>query len=120
MTEKLNNKPALQGMGASAGEATGPVYLYNPADDIDSLAESFVLVTQITDPTMVFAMEKASAIVTDIGGLASHPAILSRELGIPCVVATGTATSILKTGDIVTVNGTDGTVYVISTNHDEA
>jgi len=62
---------------------------------------------------MVIMINKAAAIVTDKGGLTSHPAIVSRELGIPCVVATKTATQVLKDGIKVKVDGAKGEVYLI-------
>jgi len=71
------------------------------------------LVTTITDPTMVQAMIKAAAIVTDIGGITSHPAILSREMGIPCVVNTKEGTKLIKDGMRLKVDGDKGEVYVL-------
>ena len=74
--------------------------------------EGNVLVTKITDPTMVMIMNEASAIVCDIGGITSHPSIISRELGIPCVVNTKEATSKLQDGQKIIVNGTTGEIFV--------
>ena len=65
----------------------------------------------MTNPDMVPYMKKASAIVTDEGGITSHAAIVSRELGIPCIVGTGNATSVLRDGQIVTVDAVHGKVY---------
>jgi pyruvate,water dikinase len=70
-----------------------------------------ILVTEMTTPDYVPAMRKASAIVTDTGGRTCHAAIVSRELGIPCVVGTGKATSVLKNGQMITVDGVSGLVY---------
>jgi pyruvate,water dikinase len=64
----------------------------------------------MTNPEIVIAMKKASAIVTDFGGLTCHAAIVSRELGIPCVVGTRVATKVLRDGDSVSVNATLGEV----------
>ncbi|ENO12444.1 phosphoenolpyruvate synthase/pyruvate phosphate dikinase [Thermoplasmatales archaeon SCGC AB-539-C06] len=69
------------------------------------------MVTTMTTPDMVPAMQKAAAIVTDEGGLTCHAAIVSREMGIPCIVGTGNATETLKEGEIVTVHATQGNVY---------
>jgi pyruvate, water dikinase len=104
-------KLLLKGVGASAGVAEGVAYLLESGGDMSGFSEGDILVTTITDPTMVKAMTKAAAIVTDIGGITSHPAILSREMGIPCVVNTREATKQIVTGMRLSVNGTTGEVY---------
>lgn len=101
----------LKGIAASVGMKSGPVKLIHSAVEIDRVAEGDVLVTEMTNPSFVPAMRRAAAIVTDTGGQTSHAAIVSREIGIPCVVGTGKATSILKTGMVITVDGTKGLVY---------
>lgn len=101
----------LKGAAASLGTAFGPVKIIHKPTEIDKVNEGDVLVTEMTTPDFVPAMRKASAIVTDVGGRTCHAAIVSRELGIPCVVGTGTATSTLKTGQIITVDGSKGVVY---------
>lgn len=107
------NQPILKGLAASAGTASGQARLFLPGDDASLFQEGEILVTTITDPTMVQAMIKAAAIVTDIGGITSHPAILSREMGIPCVVNTKEATKIIQDGMKLTVDGEKGEVYVM-------
>ncbi len=104
-------KVILKGLPASPGIASGPVKVIFSADEIDKVEKGDVLVTTMTNPDMVPAMEKAVAIVTDEGGPLSHAAIVSRELGIPCVVGTEKATKVLKNGQIVTVDGSRGLVY---------
>ncbi|MCL2509561.1 MAG: phosphoenolpyruvate synthase [Methanomassiliicoccaceae archaeon] len=101
----------LTGLGASPGFATGTVRIYEESMSLDVVKDGDVLVTKMTMPDMVPAMSRSVAIVTDEGGMTCHAAIISRELGTPCVVGTGTATSTLKDGDIVTVDGTTGAVY---------
>lgn len=101
----------LKGLGASPGIGAGRVVVIFDASEIDKVKEGDVLVTTMTNPDMVPAMKRASAIVTDEGGRTSHAAIVSRELGIPAVVGTKEATKKLKTGDYVTVDGTRGVVY---------
>jgi len=101
----------LQGIGASIGLASGTVKIIHSPDEIDKINPGEVLVTEMTTPDFVPAMRKAVAIVTDTGGKTSHAAIVSRELGIPCVVGSGTATAVLKEGTMITVDGHDGTVY---------
>lgn len=99
----------LKGLGASLGLASGPVRIISgPTQEIE---QGEVLVAEMTNPSYVPLMKKAVAIVTDTGGQTSHAAIVSRELGIPCVVGTGKATSILKNGQMVTVDGSLGVVY---------
>ncbi len=101
----------VKGLGASPGIGIGKVKIVLSPDEIDKVEEGDVLVTTMTTPDMVPAMRKASAIVTDEGGLTCHAAIVSRELGIPAVVGTGNATKVLKEGMTVTVDGEKGVVY---------
>jgi pyruvate,water dikinase len=103
--------PILKGAPASPGIASGPVHAIADIKDVGSLKSGEILVTTMTTPDFVPAMKKAAAIVTDQGGLTSHAAIISRELGVPCVVGTTTATQTLKTGQVITVNGATGEVY---------
>ena len=99
------------GLGASPGFASGKVVIYDESMSLDVVREGDVLVTTMTMPDMVPAMSRAVAIVTDEGGMTCHAAIISRELGTPCVVGTGNACKILKNGMLITVDGTTGTVY---------
>lgn len=101
----------LSGAAASVGLRSGPVKVIHKPSEIDKVLQGDVLVTEMTSPDYVPAMRRASAIVTDTGGRTSHAAIVSRELGIPCVVGTGTATATLKTGQVVTVDGQSGKIY---------
>jgi pyruvate,water dikinase len=118
-TEKGKNDDAklsesdviLKGDPASPGIASGPVKVIFSAKDIDKVLPGDVLVAPETNPDFVPAMKKATAIITDSGGRTSHAAIVSRELGVPAIVGTQIATKILKTGNIVTVNGTKGEIY---------
>ena len=105
--------PLLTGIAASPGIAEGEVRVMLPEDTTAHIEDGEILVTTITDPTMVASMIKAAAIVTDIGGITSHPAILSREMGIPCVVNTKDATKRLSNGTRVRVDGSAGAVYVL-------
>ncbi|AAM01469.1 phosphoenolpyruvate synthase [Methanopyrus kandleri] len=109
--EELEGKILVRGLGASPGIGTGEVKIVMDVDEIDKVEEGDVLVTKMTTPDMVPAMRKASAIVTDEGGITCHAAIVSRELGIPCVVGTGNATEVLEEGQVVTVDGERGVVY---------
>ena len=101
----------LKGAAASVGMASGKVNIIHSPEEIDKIKEGDVLVTEMTTPDYVPAMKRASAIVTDQGGRTCHAAIVSRELGIPCVVGTGIATETLLNVDTVTVDGKRGIVY---------
>lgn len=102
--------PILHGLGASPGLATGPVRILATVSESASLRAGEILVTRMTSPDWVPLMRRAAAIITDAGGMTSHAAIVSRELGIPCIVGTRTATQTLHDGMMVSVNGRDGTV----------
>jgi len=106
-------KILLKGTAASVGIARGKVKMVHGIQDASSFEEGSILVTRITDPTMVMMMARSAAIVCDIGGITSHPSIVSREMGIPCVVNTKTATKILKDGQEIIVDGTKGFVYEV-------
>ncbi len=107
---KIEAKAILTGVAASPGIAVGPVKIIN-ASQIDKLKNGDVLVAEMTTPDFVPAMKRATAIVTDRGGRTAHAAIVSRELGIPCVVGTGVATKTLRDGQEITVDGSGGEVY---------
>jgi pyruvate,water dikinase len=100
-----------KGLGASPGMASGTVKIINSTDELDKVEEGDVLVTIMTTPDMVPAMKRANGIITDEGGVTCHAAIVSRELGIPCVVGTGEATKILPENSQVTLDGDKGLVY---------
>jgi len=101
----------VKGETASQGSASGTVKIVLKMEDLDKVQKGNILVTTMTTPDMVPAMQRAAAIVTDEGGLTCHAAIVSREMGIPCIVGTGNATEILKEGSTITVNATHGNVY---------
>ena len=109
--EESKAEVLLSGIGASVGMSSGPVKLIHSPDEIDKVNEGDILVTEMTTPDYVPAMKRAVGIVTDAGGKTSHAAIVSREMGIPCVVGTGQATTKLKTGQVVTVDGHEGIIY---------
>lgn len=100
------------GFPGAAGTVTGRVKVITDIDDIDLIEEGDILVTTATNIGWTPAFSKVSAIVTDIGAPLSHAAIVAREFGIPAVVGCGNATTLLKTGDKVTVNGAAGTVKI--------
>ena len=100
----------IRGVVAFKGTAKGTAVIVKDRDDLYKVKEGDVLITRLTTPDFVVAMKKASAIVTDLGGITSHAAITSRELKIPCVVGTKNATKSFKDGDMVEVDGDNGTI----------
>ncbi len=100
----------LRGLGGAPGSASGPARILASLADAEKLQEGDVLVTHMTAPDWLPLMRRAEAIVTDSGGMTCHAAIVSRELGIPCVVGTGEATTKLRDGEVVTVDATRGIV----------
>ncbi len=100
----------LRGLGGAPGSAGGAARVLTTLADAAKLNDGDVLVTHMTSPDWLPLLRRAGAIVTDSGGMTCHAAIVSRELGIPCVVGTGEATRRLRDGEIVTVDATRGVV----------
>ena len=100
-----------RGLGASPGLVSGTVKIIRELDELDKILDGDILVTTMTTPDMVPAMKRANGIVTDEGGVTCHAAIISRELGIPCVAGTGEATTVLEENTKVTIDGKKGLVY---------
>ena len=106
----LNNIAKITGVPACAGLVKGRVKIVKDAHQISSLGKNTVLVTNNTTPEFVPLMKQAIAIITEQGGITCHAAIVSRELGIPCVIGTKIATQVLKDGDLVEVDANRGIV----------
>ena len=108
-------KIVVKGLPASPGKAAGRTHVIENPEDIDDFKEGEILVTTMTAPDWVPAMKKAKAIVTDAGGMTCHASIVSRELGIPCIVGTKSrseeATKTITNGQMITVDATNGIVY---------
>jgi pyruvate, water dikinase len=111
MNEDQEAKELIRGLGASPGRGSGEVRVLTSPDKDEGFETGDVLVAEMTTPDWVPLMQKASAIVTDGGGMTCHAAIVSREMGLPCIVGTRNATKILKDKMLVTVDGTHGVVY---------
>jgi pyruvate,water dikinase len=109
--EEGEKEVLVKGLGSAPGVGSGKVSALFDVEELDKVKEGDVLVTTMTNPDMVPAMRRASAIVTDEGGMTCHAAIVSRELGIPCVVGTGDGTKVLTDGLEITVDGSRGVVY---------
>ncbi len=109
-TAEAEERVLVRGLAASPGRAIGKVrVLASPADG-DKLAEGEILVATMTSPDWVPTLRRAAALVTDQGGMTCHAAIVSRELGIPCIVGTDEATRVLSDGQVVTVDARRGVV----------
>ncbi len=112
----------VKGLGASPGVATGPAQIVTKLDQLDKVGEGDIIVTEMTTPDMVPAMKRADGIITDEGGMTSHAAIVSRELGVPAVVGATSATAEVSDGQLLTIDGDKGTVEAGKTkepDHDE-
>ncbi|HET7591006.1 MAG TPA: phosphoenolpyruvate synthase [Solirubrobacterales bacterium] len=108
--DRERGRELIHGLGAAPGEAAGAVRMISALEQAGELRDGEVLVTHMTAPDWVPLMRRAAAIVTDSGGMTCHAAIVSRELGIPCVVGTGEATKVLRDGEVVTVDAGAGVV----------
>jgi pyruvate, water dikinase len=103
----------IKGFASSAGLVEGPARVLKLMEDVVKLQPGEIMVAPSTNPSWAPVFTKIKAAVTDIGGLTSHAAIVSREYGLPAVTGTGVATSVIKTGDIIKVDGTMGTVTIV-------
>ncbi|MCK4553243.1 phosphoenolpyruvate synthase [Candidatus Pacearchaeota archaeon] len=110
-SKELNGEIILTGIAASPGIASGKIKIVEKLEDLHKINKGDILVTKMTNPDMVVTMQKSAAIVTDEGGLTAHAAIVSREMGIPSIVGTQEATTKLKEGETITVDGFTGKVY---------
>lgn len=108
--QKGSHDLLVSGLGASPGAASGRVRVLQSPSEGDRLERGEVLVAPMTSPDWVPTIRRAAAVVTDSGGVTCHAAIVSRELGIPCVVGTRSATQLLRNGELVTVDGSKGRV----------
>lgn len=108
---KTKAKPILTGLAVSPGIASGLVRIVHKIEDIAKVNEGDILVTEMTSPDLVPTMSKSVAIITDKGGSTSHAAIVSREMGIPCITGTEQATNLLKDGQKITVDAYNGMIY---------
>ncbi|MFT5353462.1 MAG: pyruvate,water dikinase [Polyangiales bacterium] len=101
----------LSGLGAAPGQASGPVMRLDKPSDAARFSDGDVLVAKMTSPDWVPVMRRASALVTESGGMTCHAAIVSRELGLPCIVGARGATTVLHDRQMITVNGSTGEVF---------
>lgn len=113
MSLKKRSAVILKGKAVGAKIGSGPARVVNEVTDLKSFKQGEVLVADMTDPDWEPVMKKASAIITNRGGRTCHAAIVSREHGVPCVVGTGNATSVLRNGQEITVSCAEGEEGVV-------
>src|SRR5204863_9533986 len=101
-------------IGASPGFLEGTAHVVLMVDEFDQVQHGDILVCQMTNPAWVVLFTKIAGLVTDTGGTTSHPAVLSREFGIPAVIGTSVGTQRIATGDRIRIDGTARRVEVIS------
>ena len=111
-SEDTGNK--LKGMAASPGKVEGRARVISSSEDLGLLEEGEILVTRVTAPSWAPVFGKIKATVTDIGGMMSHAAIVCREYDLPAVTGTGNASTKIKTGDMLLVDGGSGTVEILA------
>jgi phosphohistidine swiveling domain-containing protein len=104
----------IAGIGASPGVVEGVARVVLKEEQFDEVRAGDILVCQMTNPAWVVLFTKIVGLVTDAGGTVSHPAVLSREFGIPAVVGTTVATSQIKSGDRIRIDGTKGIVEILA------
>lgn len=103
----------LRGIAASAGKVRGRARVITESEQLYDVQDKDILVCRITAPSWAPVFQRISAAVSDVGGMMAHTAIISREYGLPAVVGTGFATVNIATGDLIEVDGTEGTVRVL-------
>lgn len=106
-------KMIAQGLGVSTGIVTGHVRVLLNPEELDQLQAGEVLVVQRSSPLWTVGMLSAGAIISEVGGMISHAAIVAREMGVPCIVAVEQATSLLTNGMIVRIDGETGTIHEV-------
>jgi len=115
--KQSEDRAVITGIGASPGVLEGTARVVLTIDEFDQVQQGDILVCQMTNPAWVVLFTKIAGLVTDTGGTTSHPAVLSREFGIPAVVGTSVATERIATGDRIRIDGTAGRVEVIAHGH---
>jgi pyruvate,water dikinase len=111
--EENTDPNVLKAVAGSPGQYTGPARVCRSlAQATDELEEGEIMVVEMTLPPWVPLFPLAGAVVSDVGGVLSHSAIVARECGVPAVVGTNIGTTVIKTGQVITVDGNKGVVYL--------
>ena len=111
--ESAGDERRVTGIAGSPGVVEGTARVVTTVDEFDDVTDGDILVCQMTNPAWVVLFTKIGGLVTDTGGTTSHPAVLSREFGIPAVVGTSVATHSIRTGDRIRVDGSTGVVEIL-------
>lgn len=109
----VDRADTVVGTAAAHGVVEGLARVLASADECDDLEPDEILVCHTTDPSWASAFHLAAAVVIDVGSISSHGAIVAREMGLPCVIGTGNGTAVLRTGDLLRVDGSAGVVTVL-------
>lgn len=112
--EKNGDRIVLRGVGCSPGKIEGVVRVIRTLDEAGSLGREDILVTRFTDPGWTPVLGMVKGVITEVGGILSHAAVIGREFGIPAVLNLSGATDLLKTGQKISMNGTDGTIEILN------
>jgi phosphohistidine swiveling domain-containing protein len=115
LRQQSEDTARIEGIAGSPGTIEGTARVVMTIDEFDQVRDGDILVCQMTNPAWVVLFTKIAALVTDTGGTTSHPAVLSREFGIPAVIGTSTATHTIRTGDRIRVDGSQGVVTILET-----
>jgi pyruvate,water dikinase len=114
---KPEEAKSLTGFAGSGGIIEGKARVCFDPSDISSLKPGDILVAPTTSPTWAPAFQIIKGVVVDVGGIFSHAAIVAREYGIPAVIGTGMGTKVIKTGDIIKVDGDSGVVSIVERSY---
>lgn len=117
--EQAEATDEVHGLAASPGVIEGVAKVVLTVDEFDKVDKGDILVCQMTNPAWVVLFTKIKGLVTDAGGTVSHPAVLSREFGIPAVIGTSVGTTRIKSGDRLRVNGSTGVVHILADDYQE-
>jgi len=105
-------KILLRGLTASPGKVKGVAKVaYDPIEAKKKIKKGDIFITPMTSPDFMVTIMKSAGIITDFGGILCHAAIVAREMGIPCIVGAKNATSVIKDGEIISIDGESGIVY---------
>jgi pyruvate,water dikinase len=111
--QEIADDRRIMGIAGSPGIVEGIARVVRTIDEFDEVREGDILVCQMTNPAWVVLFTKIAGLVTDTGGTTSHPAVLSREFGIPAVIGTSVATQRIATGDRLRIDGSGGSVEIL-------
>jgi phosphoenolpyruvate synthase/pyruvate phosphate dikinase len=117
---KSSSEWLLKGIGCSAGRVTARARVLTALAEDNGLLAGEILVTRFTDPAWTPVMGLVAGLITEVGGLLSHGAVIAREYGLPAVLNVPGATKIIKTGQVVEVDGTEGTVKILEAGQSAA